>query len=378
MIYRAAKSPLALMALVAVLAGCVTHSADILVTPVPTRGILSEVARFDDQVTGVAVGQNSRIFVNFPRWGREPGVSVAELLPDGSLHPYPDHGWNRWDKELAAQPGAHFICVQSVFVDADDFLWILDPASPRFAGVVPGGAKLVKVDLASNEVEQVIIFDRSVALPNSYLNDVRIAPGGELAYITDSGVGGIVVADLRSGTARRVLSDHPSTRAEQGVVPVVAGRELRDESGKPPAIHADGIALDREGKYLYYHALTARTLYRIATRHLLDPTLSAGELGALVEKVAVTGPTDGMEMDREGRLYLTALEKNGIVRLEPDRTLVTLVEDDRVQWPDSISFAPSGEFYFTASQIHRMARFNNGTDRTTPPFRLFRLWLVIP
>jgi hypothetical protein len=131
--------------------------------------VLFEYPWFNDQPTGIAVSSENRIFVSFPRWGRDPLYSVAEVLPEGSLRPYPDLSWNSWDKPGGKQPAAQFVCVQSVFVDNDDNLWILDPASPSFKGVVKGAAKLVKVNLAEDRVEQVIVFDEQIALPKSYL-----------------------------------------------------------------------------------------------------------------------------------------------------------------------------------------------------------------
>ena len=48
---------------------------------------LQSVATFDHQVTGVTVAPDGRIFVNFPRWTEDSPVSVAELMPDGSIKP---------------------------------------------------------------------------------------------------------------------------------------------------------------------------------------------------------------------------------------------------------------------------------------------------
>ncbi|MFV1919095.1 hypothetical protein VPH46_06635 [Sphingomonas sp. MJ1 (PH-R8)] len=53
---------------------------------------LEQVATVDHQVTGVTVSPEGRIFVNFPGWTDDAPVSVAEVLPDGSLRPYPDGG----------------------------------------------------------------------------------------------------------------------------------------------------------------------------------------------------------------------------------------------------------------------------------------------
>ena len=94
------------------------------------------------------------------------------------------------------------MCVQSVVADNRGNLWVLDPASPGIDKVIPGGPKLVRIELATNKVAQVIHFGEDVALQGSYLNDVRFHPNGATAFITDSGArGAIVVVDLQSGSA---------------------------------------------------------------------------------------------------------------------------------------------------------------------------------
>lgn len=50
---------------------------------------LTQVATFEQQITGVAVAQDGRIFVNFPRWEQDVEISVAEVMRDGSLSPIP-------------------------------------------------------------------------------------------------------------------------------------------------------------------------------------------------------------------------------------------------------------------------------------------------
>ncbi|HEY6839489.1 MAG TPA: hypothetical protein VI389_12150, partial [Geobacteraceae bacterium] len=129
-----------LFPLALVICGCSTNTVSVMQVPTPIRGAIVEVAGFADQVTGVDVSRDGRVFVNFPRWTAPPRYSVAELLSDGTLKPFPDAAWNRWNAS-SDNPAAHFICVQSVYADDADNLWILDPASPGFAGVVTGGAK---------------------------------------------------------------------------------------------------------------------------------------------------------------------------------------------------------------------------------------------
>ncbi len=330
---------------------------------------LQEVASFpDQQVTGVAVSKTGRVFVNFPKWSDDHTISVAEIV-DGKPVPFPNAEWNS-----AGPASTHFVCVQSVHVDANDFLWILDPASPKMQGVVKDGPKLVKVDLSTNTAVHIIPLSR-VAPEKSYLNDVRVDTARNVAFITESGLGSMITVDLNNGTARRILDAHESTKAEKDVNLNVDGRELRDEQKKTaPQIHADGIAFDAQSGYLYYHALTGRTLYRIKTEFLLDTKLSTADLEAKVEKVAETGPPDGMLEGPEGAIYLTSIEDNSIVRLKPGSSNVErIVQDKRLSWPDSLAWGPDGALYVTASQIQNMPRFNGGKSARTAPYGVYKL-----
>lgn len=332
---------------------------------------LQVVAEFPQQlVTGVAVSSGGRIFVNFPYWSDPHLLSVAELV-DGRLEPYPNRDWNR----KTGAPAERFVCVQSVYVDDRNRLWILDPASPKMEGVVSGGAKLLQVDLAANRVVRTYSFDRDVAPSDSYLNDVRVDPASGQAYLTDSGAGAIVVVDLESGEARRLLEEHPSVVPEKNVRLVIEGRPLSDanQEGEPAAIAADSIALDAAGGYLYYKPLTGYTLYRIKLEDLRNERLTAEELGDRVETVADAPASDGLGF-RDGRVFFTAIEDNAIIAYDLEaREAQTVVADPTLKWPDSLAFGPDGALYVTTSQIHLTPRFNGGESRRREPFRVLKL-----
>jgi Major royal jelly protein. len=336
---------------------------------------LHEMASFpDQQVTGVGVSTKSdRIFVNFPYWSDGHSISVAEIV-NGQPKAFPNEDWNKWQTG-SDETGSHFICVQSVVVDDQDNLWVLDPASPKMQGIVRGGPKLVKIDLRTNQVVQTIPFGDDIAPSKSYLNDVRIDTRSAIAFITDSGKGAIVVVDLKSGKARRCLDAHPSTQPEKDFRLVVDGKQLIDEQKKaPPQIASDGIALDLKNAYLYYHALTAHTLYRIKTTYLTDENLSEKDLGSKVENVGQTPAPDGMLEATDGSLYLTDLEHNAVVHWDPaTRRVEQVIADKRLIWPDTLSWGPNGELYVTASQIENMPRFNNGKSTRTEPYKLWKI-----
>ena len=324
---------------------------------------LQLVASFEHQVTGVTVSTDGRIFVNFPRWTEDAPISVAEVTRDGQIKPYPDDAWNSWRNARKNQmsAGDHFVCVQSVVADARGNLWIVDPAAPATAPVVPGGPKLVRIDLKANKVVQVIPFDEKVAPQGSYLNDVRFAPDGRHAYLTDAGAkGALVVVDLKTGKARRVLDGDPSTQPEKDVVVKSDGKPLRRPDGRGVEFAADSLALSPDGRTLYWKALTGRTLYRIATDALKNPRLSEKDLRTRVEHVAETEPTDGLWLTGRGRLYLSAIEQDAVKVRDGDR-ITTLVQDKRLRWPDTFSEGPDGTIYVTSSRIQDMSWFKPET-----------------
>ena len=342
------------------------------------NGYYEVAATTPKQLAGVTISKTGRIFVNSPRWVDEPTPSVAEISADGSLVPYPNEAINAWDQTPGESARDHFVSVQSVVVDEEDALWILDPASPGppssyFRAVVSGGAKLLRVDLATNEVTRVYHFDDESAPVKSYFNDVRFARGH--AFISDSGLGAIVVVDLDTGKVRRLLEDHASPKAEPGVEPVIGGQPWKLPNGRSPEVHVDGIAFDPQREHVYYKPLVGRTLYRIPIAALLDESLPSEAVGERVERVAETEPTDGLEFDAEGNLYLTSLEWNAIKVLRPDGRIELVARSTDFQWPDTIAMSRDGDLLLSCAQFHLLPDFNGGEDKRTPPYKVFRLKL---
>jgi sugar lactone lactonase YvrE len=345
-----------------------------------TIGVLETVHTFDEgpMPTGVSVSAQGRIFVNYPKWGDEVAFTVAELR-DGVAVPYPDQAWNSPSGDDDAKA---FVSVQSIVVDPADRLWVLDTGSPMFQPTRPGGPKMVCVDLATDTVVQTVVFEPDVALPTTYLNDVRFDLRRNVAYITDSsdqGPNGIIVVDLATGAAWRRLHEHPSTKAvlPPDFLPVVEGAVFMERSpdgdAQPVKMGADGIAIGHDGERLYYCPLASRRWYSVATSALVDRDLSDDEVAATVrDEGDKGGASDGLETDDRGRLYLTSGEHNAILRRLPDGTFETLVHDPRLLWPDTMSVA-QGYVYVTANQLYRQEKYQGGTDRRRYPYSLFRV-----
>lgn len=341
----------------------------------PANSPLQVVAQFrEPQMVGVAVLPDGRIFADFPRWDDNPVNPVAEVLPDGSVKPYPDAAWCAWNETTRHEPQKHWICPQSVHADKTGMLWVLDPASPGIKGTVPGGPKLVRIDPKTDKVAQNISIPESVASRKSYLNDVRIDTQNQYAYITESGVGSLVVVDLKTGKSRKLLAGHASMMGDTTLNIKADGKEIIDATGKKARFNADGIALSQDLQYLYWKPLTSYKLFRIKTEALRNPALTDTQLAQQIEDLGKVPASDGMEIDAANNVYLTAFEDHSIKRRTPDGKIETIVQDPRLEWPDTFAFSADGStLYVTTSAIHKTPTWNKGLGRQDQPYYIFKM-----
>jgi sugar lactone lactonase YvrE len=93
-------------------------------------------------------------------------------------------------------------------------------------------------------------------------------------------------------------------------------------------IVADGLGytneaiLDARGKWLYVN----ETFVRRTSRYPVRPDGSLGLREVFVEYGPGTWP-DGMAFDVEGHLWIVSIVSNRVLRVAPDRTIATIVED---------------------------------------------------
>lgn len=332
---------------------------------------LIEVARFPNaEPVGISVSKRDRVFITLPYSSysdEKHTASVVEVMPDGTQRPYPNQVWNTKQAKVSDAPGEHFLCVQGITVDADDFLWILDTGSPKRAGVVPGGAKLVKIDLQTNKVAQVIAFNEEVVPKESYLNDVRVDARRQFAYSSETGaIGGLIVTDLRSGVSRKLPSPDLPTRTQQDNGPT----RVQGGWGFP-----DGVTLGTRGDYLYFNATTGREFFRINTQFLRDAKLSSAAIGSLAKAVGTFVPADGIEMDTAtSYIYTWDTKGKALTRFRPRGQVEVLLRDKSLKQPDGIAVGPNGYVYFTDPQFAR----GNGVDNTVRPFKVYKIQMPDP
>jgi sugar lactone lactonase YvrE len=316
-------------------------------------------------VTNAVTTTDGRVFVGFPHLDGGAGVRVAEVK-SGRLTPYPDNAWNAWTTGKDADRA--FVGFNAMRIGPDGNLWVVDTGAPKFGGdILPGGPKIVVIDVGANRVIRTYPL-RGVTGARSHVDDIRF--NGRMGYVTDAGVPGLIVLDLPTGKARRVLDGDRSTTAERAIH--AEGKVLTGTDGREVRIHADQLEVSPDGRHLYYQPASG-PMYRIETRWLNDPSIPAAEVARHAERWVDTPSTGGTAIDADGNIYLSDVNDLRILKITPDRRVTMLIEDPRLLWADAMWIDESGFLWIPAAQLNRIAPFQRGRSRVHLPIHVYKM-----
>jgi sugar lactone lactonase YvrE len=317
---------------------------------------------------GVTTTVDGRLFVSYSQ-ADGPGMQVAELDSQGRPDPFPAANWNVPTPSVAGTMGSGYVHVNALRTGPDGKLWIVDAGATAIGKpAVNGGARLFQFDPQTRVLLHTYDLAPAIA-PYSYIDDVRF--NGPFAYLTDAGAPGLIVLDLRTGAARRVLDDNASTKAAR---PLRAdGRGLRDVKNDPVYIHMDQLEVSPDGQWLYYQPASG-PMARIATRWLNDSTLAAKDVESHIDlKWADTDTTGGTAIDAKGNIYVTDTDKHRIVRISPEGKKYTVIQDDRLVWADALWIDRQGYLWIPASQQSLTPNYNGGQMAVQYPVTIYKL-----
>ncbi|ANH66672.1 L-dopachrome tautomerase-related protein [Mitsuaria sp. 7] len=336
-------------------------------------------------IAGIHFDAKDRAFVSTPRLISADTPATLSLLDtsvDGGparLAAFPSETGNATN----AAPALHLRNVLGFHIDRrNGWLWALDMGFVAGEAEAPaGGQKIVVYALATGRVVKRIALDGVADRKGSFLNDIAVDEGRRVAYLSDSGLrsaprnqAAIIVADFDSARVRRVLSQHPSVMPEAGAKVVSHDEEVWP--GNPLVLGINGIALSPDARTLYWTVTTGTKAFAIDTAALRDTKADSARVAAAVRTLGdVGGNTDGIVTDAQGRLYITDVTRNGIVRYDPASRAMTLIAaDDGVFWPDTPTITTGGDLLFTASRLngHFAGAVKAGSER----YDLWRLRLA--
>ena len=320
---------------------------------------LREVLSYPEPIGNVAVSSTGRVFFTVHPESRPPGNKLLEYV-DGAAEPYPS----------GAAQSRLFDTVLGIAIDSRNRLWTIDHGNHGLRA-----ARLLAFDLETGQLIHDQVFDESIAPIGSFLQDLQLSADGRTVIVADASfwrkAPAIIVYDIGTARARRLLESHPSVSAENYRIRN-HGRDMTFAGGLVSLRGGiDGIALGPE--WLYYGALSGSGLYRVRLDALTDAELSAAELAAGVERYATKPLSDGMSLDVDGNVYGTDIEHGSIFRVDTDRELRTLLQSRRIRWPDALSFGPDGWLYLADSALAEVILRPRTHIKTQGPYRIYRL-----
>ena len=326
---------------------------------------ITVLGEFEERPGNPAVGPDGQVYFSVHPFD-QPEFKVMALI-DGEGVPFPN-----------AEISSSFAAVIGIQVEQDGTVWILDMGSEATS------PKLLGWDTENNRLKAVHYLPNEVSVSNSFHQDFAIDERRRKAFIADMSRGGIiddsnpaiVIVDLETGEARRVLEGHESLQPQPEQTMIAEGEALTftDDQGSryPIELGLNPIAIDAQNEWVYFSTIHPGTLYRIKAEILGDFAKSDSALAGAIEPFADKPSSDGIAADGQGRVYITNVADNAISIADEDGTRIW-VQDSRFIWPDGVYVAPDGSVVATINQLNRAAPFNGGVSGAEPPFLIVRI-----
>lgn len=328
--------------------------------PLLPEGTIEPVVVSPRPMGNAAVSADGRIFYTIHPESNPDYPKLYEWV-NGRPVPWPPN---------AEQPNL-FATPLGIKIDGRNRLWVIDPANHGL-----GQPRLIAFDLATGKELHRFDFPSAIAPIGSFLQDFQISPDGRWIYIADVGFWAkrpaIVVYDSERRLSRRVLNRHPSVYPQN----LLIRNPIRDMSYFGGILQmktgVDGIALSRDGMWLYFAAMNHDTLYRVPAATLQDATLDDAALAVAIEAVGKKPLDDGLSIDDQNNVFITDIEHSAVIAMAPDGKLTTIVKDKRIRWADGLSFGPDGWLYLADSAIPHLVLQSAAHHAEQAPYYVWR------
>ncbi len=286
--------------------------------------------------------------------------------------PFPNKSWN-----TPRKTNDHYLSnVLGIRNDKNGVVWMIDMGMRN--EITP---KIVGWNMKSNSLERIYYLPKTAIVTTSQPNDMVVDTKHGVFIIADEGIGNggdgskaaFIIVDMKSGKTRRILEGTRTTLPDSKKPTIINGKTL-SVGGAPLLVGNDGITADVNFEWLYYGPLNGVHIYRVKIENLLNENLSETDLDSSIETYSEKPNNGGMSIDKEGNLYLTALETESVVVVgAKDRKVSTVLKNKNLKWPDGVSYNDvDGYMYVSAAQVHLGAVFNDGKSKATRPFYVFR------
>jgi sugar lactone lactonase YvrE len=234
-------------------------------------------------------------------------------------------------------------------IDKQGRIWFIEPASLDFKHT-----RVSAFDLKTKKRVEFFEFPEGQA---SFAEDIRVTADGKHIILPNPGLfrfttSSLVIYSVLDHTFYSVKSDHPCLSPEDWIMQTPYGPNRLLWGLLNFAVGIDGIEISKDQKWLYLAPMTNSRLCRIPIEVVLNPSLSPEVFNQRVEAIGQKPMSDGIAIDREGRVVITDVEHGGIMASNPTtKQLSKLSRSKDIAWPDGIVVANDGDVYFTDSSI---------------------------
>jgi len=288
------------------------------------------VKTFGDEVpTAVAVSGRGRTFVGFAS-GNGRGEKLVELDGRGETTPYPSASWNDWRGGQGGAALRGLIDVRGVWIDTNETLWVMDSGSLG-GRVVPGGPKLMQVDLTADEVVEVFYLPVGDGIGRwSEMTDVRVDGARRVAYFLDATRGAVVVYDM----------DERSTWSQ------AIGEPARS-AGAGGALELAGM-----GDWLYVSDPAGGGVKVLPTAVLRERRPTGAKEDEIAQTLASTGgAVEGLWLDGEGRLFMLRPADGTLLVRGTDRRVREALREPLLERGRRVAADHRGRLFVTVSPV---------------------------
>jgi hypothetical protein len=92
-----------------------------------------------------------------------------------------------------------------------------------------------------------------------------------------------------------------------------------------------------------------------------------------VKKFANTPSTGGTAIDDAGNIYVSDIDRQLVLKITPEGSVSTLIQDTRLLWVDAMWIDDGGFLWMPAAQVNRLAPFQNGVSKVKFPMTVYKL-----
>jgi sugar lactone lactonase YvrE len=302
--------------------------------------VLEKLIQLDYPPGNLAVADNGDIYFNYHPLAKAERFAAATVFKwsNGKVEPFPS---------LEAQKD--FQGTFGMTIDKQNRIWYVEPASLDFKHT-----RLSAFDLNTRKRVEFFEFPEGQA---SFAEDIRITADGKFIILPNPGLfrftaSSLVVYSVLDRTFYTIKSDHPCVNPEDWIMQTPYGPNRLVWGLVNFAVGIDGIEISEDQKWLYIASMTNSRLCRAPMAVVLNPSTTSEAFNRSLEAVGPKPMSDGIAIDRDGRVVITDVEHGSILAFNPaTHQLSRLGGSKDIVWPDGIVVGADNAVYFTDSAI---------------------------